>query len=479
MKTKRYNSMMLPLLLALAGAMLVPPASLTSAGQTPVWRVWMKTSPCSGRTDWVSVAKENPTTGGGGAYFEIFPGSRTWATFAEAMAEANALRGSSLFSNYCCREYSVWQNNQTGKFTVVQGKFGNPGFGWQFVKGNLCCDEAFAQAGLSSSCGGGGGAASTCFAQDPGMASTNRNDHYDWAQRQDAARLEANLKTKIDVLFNCPVVNSDHLSSVFADASVIIARYVPQAACFRNDPGAVSTDYGAHQAWARPLDRRLVLNNLQWKVASALKCLDRARQASFFADLSVAIAKGAGGGGVIASGGGSGGSGGVGRGGSGGSGGSGGGTGGNSGGSGSGGGAVGPGSLKLVEVIPTPNHWGNDFSVNPNGGQITAKWSYGNANYQWNNPPQQVGPEGFTITLNATAQAVPRSRVTTGLTIKGGGFELDPATATFGIDTDKGNPASGSLTVRVKPPRNPSGDYYLEIGVNYYLGFKYHYRAVR
>jgi len=36
-----------------------------ASGQDKGWKVWVKTSPCSGRHDWVSVAKENPTPPGG------------------------------------------------------------------------------------------------------------------------------------------------------------------------------------------------------------------------------------------------------------------------------------------------------------------------------------------------------------------------------------------------------------------------------
>lgn len=140
------------LLFAVAIGMFLWPTFLgTAGGQGGQWRVWMKTSPCSGRTDWVSVAQQNPS--GGGNAFVPFPGSRAWGTFAEAMAEANSLRGSSLFSRYCCREYSVWENTQTRKLSVVVGKFGNAGFGWRLVKGDLCCDEAFAEAGLAPTCG--------------------------------------------------------------------------------------------------------------------------------------------------------------------------------------------------------------------------------------------------------------------------------------------------------------------------------------
>ncbi len=470
MKPKRYRWMTISLLLAMAMGVFLWPARLSASGQAGrEWRVWMKVSPCSGRTDWVSVATENPTTGGGGPFFEQFPGSHAWATFAEAMAEANALRGSSLFSNYCCKNYRVFRNSATGKLTVVVGLYGNPGGGFTEQEGGpMCCEDAAAMAGYPASfCGGGGGSVNTCFANDPGMASTNRNDHYDWAQRQDPAHLEANLKNKINLLFNCPSVTDDQLSSAFADYSVIIARYAQNAACFSGDRGVINTDWSAHKAWARAKSRSQLLSNLQWKMAAAFKCLDRASQSSFFADSSVATAKAALAGGSAGSGS-SGGSGG-GRGGSGGSG----------GGSGGAGGTTSPGRLQLVEVKQDPpcSTWGNITSCNPNGGQITWGPSV-NTNYQWTSPPQQVGPEGFTITMSVSEQNPPERRSATGLNMTGGGFVLDPPNPTIPIGAPN-QPMSGSLTVTVKPPKNPSGDYYLKIGVYWGPGFTYHYRVVR
>jgi hypothetical protein len=127
--------------------------------QADEWKVWVKASPCSGRFDWITVAKDNPT--GGGNFFypanEIFPGTTCTTdgcTFATANAVAATLRTSSKFSNYCCQDYSVWKNNQTGKTSVVLGKFGSPGFGWGLVKGTLCCEEAEALAGIPGACSG-------------------------------------------------------------------------------------------------------------------------------------------------------------------------------------------------------------------------------------------------------------------------------------------------------------------------------------
>lgn len=130
------------------------------------WKVWVKTSPCAGgRTDWISVAKITPTEGGGGSYYETadriaggFPclkiGDNS-CTFAAATDVANKIRASEQFANYCCRDYSVWKNTQTGKMSVVLGKFSTAGFGWELVKGDLCCEEAESLSGISGACSGG------------------------------------------------------------------------------------------------------------------------------------------------------------------------------------------------------------------------------------------------------------------------------------------------------------------------------------
>ena len=133
--------------------------ALATADQYGDWKVWVRTSPCSGRYDWVTVARENPT-GGENFYYlanQIFPGTNCTTmgcTFQQATAIATSIRTSPQFSNYCCRDYSVWQNTQTSKMTIVKGKFGTAGFGWQIVKTDLCCEEAEALAGIPGACSG-------------------------------------------------------------------------------------------------------------------------------------------------------------------------------------------------------------------------------------------------------------------------------------------------------------------------------------
>ena len=158
---------------------LASPASAQDLG----WKVWVKTSPCSGRFDWVTVAKENPTYGAGGGNWEnadlILTGTGMkcvrntdqFCSKAAATAEAAIVGASSKFSDYCCKEYSVWQNSATSKMTVVVGKFATAGYGWQKIQGDLCCSEAEALSGIAGACGGsrqqGGGSASSQCSQPP------------------------------------------------------------------------------------------------------------------------------------------------------------------------------------------------------------------------------------------------------------------------------------------------------------------------
>jgi hypothetical protein len=168
---KKLNVLMSLFFIIVAGGLFWSPETKVSGQQDRGWKVWVKTSPCSGRHDWVSVAKENPTYGGGGGIWSnadlIVTGTGMFCvsnssqscSFAAATAEAAIVRASDRFSTYCCREYSVWQHRPTGKRTVVVGKFGTAGFGWDPVAGPMCCAEAEALAGIPGACSGsqGGG----------------------------------------------------------------------------------------------------------------------------------------------------------------------------------------------------------------------------------------------------------------------------------------------------------------------------------
>jgi hypothetical protein len=131
-----------------------------------------------------------------------------------------------------------------------------------------------------------------CFAGDPRAGSTDRESHYSWAKGQNTATLEGNLKHKVDLLFECSSMDGENLSNVFADISVTVATYVPDANCFGGDAGVASTDLSGHKSWGLSKGVDVMRENLHWKIASALKCMKRSKQISFFADVSVPIAEG-------------------------------------------------------------------------------------------------------------------------------------------------------------------------------------------
>jgi hypothetical protein len=133
------------------------------------WKVWVKTSPCSGRYDWISVAKENPATSGLNYYQlanVIFPQTNCTTfgcSFSDATRIANSLKFNEAFFNYCCREYSVWEESGTRKKTIVVGKFGTAGLGWYLLKADLCCEEAEKLAGIPNACSGSGRNQVQCY----------------------------------------------------------------------------------------------------------------------------------------------------------------------------------------------------------------------------------------------------------------------------------------------------------------------------
>lgn len=131
-----------------------------------------------------------------------------------------------------------------------------------------------------------------CFAEDPRAGSTNRATHYSWAKDQTVGRLQGNLNFKLDLLFQCKSMNAQRLAERYADVSVIIAGYVPDANCFGGDAGVINNKASDHKAWGLTQGANGMRENLEWKIGAALKCLVGSRQASFFADVSVALAGG-------------------------------------------------------------------------------------------------------------------------------------------------------------------------------------------
>lgn len=136
-----------------------------------------------------------------------------------------------------------------------------------------------------------------CFAADPGAGGMDAKAHYDWAAKQDTVTLANNLSYKIGLLFNCSSPTEGTLSAIFADISVLLTAYRMDPSCFGGDVGVLNTNWEDHyDAFRGRKDRRnLLRDNLSWKLASAIKCLqrDRSSQLSLFANASTKIAAGA------------------------------------------------------------------------------------------------------------------------------------------------------------------------------------------
>lgn len=139
----------------------------SGAGQgSKGWRVWIRVEPCSGRFDWLTIAKEEPPGAGAGKNhyipYETEFGNKGCnqsepfgCTYEEAKALMESIRFDNKFFNYCCKDYSVWRDIETNKYTIVMGKpVQSPGPNWLFVKGDLCCEQAEELAGLPGACSG-------------------------------------------------------------------------------------------------------------------------------------------------------------------------------------------------------------------------------------------------------------------------------------------------------------------------------------
>lgn len=133
--------------------------------------------------------------------------------------------------------------------------------------------------------------AATCFGSDAGAASVDWSGHNAWAQQHSASDVESNLEWKVNSVFQCVTVSDRDLFEAFSELSVVIGQYVPSASCFGGDAGAASTDRAGHYAWASQRTRQMILANLLWKVQSAARCVNGARYSSYFADLSVILAR--------------------------------------------------------------------------------------------------------------------------------------------------------------------------------------------
>ena len=166
---------------AIAGAALppsrIPPGIMNPSGLDGerMFFVYMKIAPCSAsRTQWLSFAHYDPT--GGISMFQE-AGSMLGANpcqtasggcdFATAQATLPVLRASSMYFNYCCKDFSLVENLSTGARSVMVGLFGPPPLGLNVVGPPMCCEQAAVQAGFTEEFCNGGGAGNNNPPIDP------------------------------------------------------------------------------------------------------------------------------------------------------------------------------------------------------------------------------------------------------------------------------------------------------------------------
>jgi hypothetical protein len=95
------------------------------------------------------------------------------------------------------------------------------------------------------------------------------------------------LRNGIAPYFQCSSRQMEQFASTYAMLSVVIAQYAPSAACFHGDQGAASLERAVHKSWAdRQGNPASLLGGLQWKIDSALNCMDASRQRPFFVDMA-------------------------------------------------------------------------------------------------------------------------------------------------------------------------------------------------
>jgi len=131
-----------------------------------------------------------------------------------------------------------------------------------------------------------------CFASDMGAGVEDKSSHYNWAASRNADTVANNLAGKVAMVFNCASVTGDQLAQAFGQISSLIARSAPDVRCFSGDQGVLNTDAAGHEAWARTKSRQQVRDNLAWKSAAAIRCLDPAHnRPEMFAAESVMLAR--------------------------------------------------------------------------------------------------------------------------------------------------------------------------------------------
>ncbi len=137
-----------------------------------------------------------------------------------------------------------------------------------------------------------------CFGSDKGAASTNKDEHANWARRQSTGTLVDNLAAKVAMVFNCTAVSDEQAVQAFAAASGVVARRLSEPArvadnsCFSGDRGTLNPNDSVHASWARTKKRGEIRDNLIGKLGVALRCLKAGEpQVELFAEISALLAR--------------------------------------------------------------------------------------------------------------------------------------------------------------------------------------------
>ena len=120
---------------------------------------------------------------------------------------------------------------------------------------------------------------------------------------------------------------------------------------------------------------------------------------------------------------------------------------------------------------PPCSTWGNITSCDPNGGSISWGPSI-NTTYTWTAPPEQIGPQGISISLSASESNPPDRASATGIKLIASGFDLSGGKPDAPIGRQS---LSGSTNVILKPQRG-AGEYSIRIGVYWGPSYVYTYR---
>jgi hypothetical protein len=135
----------------------------------------------------------------------------------------------------------------------------------------------------------GSGKAAACFPDDAGAAKLDLLEHRAFALTQSPEALRNNFALKVKTLYGCRGFTEEMGKVLFAHLSTLVARQFQDASCFGGDTGVISQDWNSHRNAFQNVQQ--FYDNLQWKMAAAMKCIrTREQLATFFAEASVMIA---------------------------------------------------------------------------------------------------------------------------------------------------------------------------------------------